>query len=284
MLSLTGSEEPSYIKGLSLRPNSTRADFVTRRRSEPNSGQKSADWNKEPPQLSSSDITTRKRSRRPAGETERAFIEAATALFAEKGYNGTSIHDLSERLGLTTASLYYHMSGKEDLLFRVLQTGMTGFLDRLDTVVASNRDPADQLVLAVTNHIDMVLDNPTQVAVFLRERRFLPTRLQKDYNVLVHRYDKQFNLLIENAMKAGDIPRRDASLLRLCALGMINWAFEWYRNGRMSKAEIRAEMLDLALVGIFGFDQRNVQVLLAKKTAYSAGSRQPARKTALGAS
>jgi TetR/AcrR family transcriptional regulator, cholesterol catabolism regulator len=199
------------------------------------------------------------RARRPARETEQAFIDAATALFAEKGYNGTSIHDLAERLGLTTASLYYHVNGKEDLLFRVLQSGMADFLDGLEIIFASELSPKEKLCQAVMNHFDFVFSNPTPVAVFIRERRFLPTSQRERYRARVNKYDKMFDAIIEETMRAGDIPSGDASLLRLCGLGMINWAVEWYRpDGRLQKSNIRAQMLEVVLVGTFGLSREDV--------------------------
>ncbi|MEZ7976493.1 MAG: helix-turn-helix domain-containing protein [Pontimonas sp.] len=49
---------------------------------------------------------TRQSSNTP-GTAEQAFVEAATRLFAQKGFKGTSISDLARELNLTTASLYY---------------------------------------------------------------------------------------------------------------------------------------------------------------------------------
>ena len=193
------------------------------------------------------------RGRRPARETEQEFIEAATQLFAEKGYNGTSIQDLANALNLTTASLYYHMNGKEDLLFRVLESGMANFLDGLELIFQSDLAPSEKLRQAVANHVDFVLSNPTAVAVFLRERRFLPGPQEEQYSARVDRYDEMFSSIIKQTMSAGDIPRDDVSLLRLSALGMVNWVVEWYRNdGRLSQTKIRNFLLDVILTRIFG--------------------------------
>jgi AcrR family transcriptional regulator len=199
------------------------------------------------------------RGRRPARDTEQEFIEAATQLFADKGYNGTSIHDLADALNLTTASLYYHMSGKEDLLFRVLESGMANFLGGLEIIFESKLPPREKLRQAVANHVDFVLSNPTAVAVFLRERRFLPGPQEEQYSARVDRYDEMFSSIIKQAMSAGDIPRGDVSLLRLSALGMVNWVVEWYRSdGRLSKAKIRTFMLDVVLTRIFGLDSSDL--------------------------
>jgi AcrR family transcriptional regulator len=51
-----------------------------------------------------------------AGDTRNRVLDAARALFVEQGYAGTSVRDISSRLGMTKGSLYYHFSSKEELL------------------------------------------------------------------------------------------------------------------------------------------------------------------------
>lgn len=188
-------------------------------------------------------------SRRPVRQTEQAFIAAATTLFAEKGYNGTSISDLAQQLGLTSASLYYHVDGKQDLLLRVLETGMANFLDRLEAVLVRDLRPKEKLGLAVENHLDFVLTRQNAVAVFLRERRFLKSPYREQYDAKVDRYDRLFTSLVQEAMDAGEIPSGEATLVRLSILGMINWAVEWYDPaGRFSQQEIMRSMSHLIMV------------------------------------
>jgi TetR/AcrR family transcriptional regulator, cholesterol catabolism regulator len=184
--------------------------------------------------------------RRPAVETERAFITAATGLFAERGYNGTSISDLANQLGLTTASLYYHVSGKQELLLKVLTTGLAPFLEQLERIHAEEQNPRRKLRLAVENHLSFVLHNPQAVAVFLRERRFLESPYKEQYREQVDRYDVLFTEIIDDGMADSALPPSDPVLIRLAILGMINWVVEWYRpGGRLDADQILQTFADL---------------------------------------
>ncbi|MFC5220424.1 TetR/AcrR family transcriptional regulator [Streptomyces coerulescens] len=51
-----------------------------------------------------------------AGVTRQRILDAASVLFAEHGYAGTSMRDLAQHLGMTSAALYYHFPAKEELL------------------------------------------------------------------------------------------------------------------------------------------------------------------------
>jgi AcrR family transcriptional regulator len=184
--------------------------------------------------------------RRAAVETERAFIAAATDLFAERGYNGTSIADLAKELGLTTASLYYHVSGKQELLLKVLTTSIGDFLAKLEGIAASQAGPRVKLRQAVENHLSFVLHNPRAVAVFLRERRFLESPYKEQYQEQVDRYDLLFTRIIDDGMAAAAMPQGDPHLVRLAILGMINWIVEWYRpGGRLGAEQIQKTFADL---------------------------------------
>jgi AcrR family transcriptional regulator len=53
--------------------------------------------------------------------TRERILEAARELFAERGYAGTSIRDIAERLDMTKAALYYHFPGKQDVLAALVE-------------------------------------------------------------------------------------------------------------------------------------------------------------------
>lgn len=197
-------------------------------------------------------------SKRAGGETEQAFIAAATQLFAEQGYNGTSIVQLAEKLGLTTASLYYHVKSKQELLLRVLESGMANFLNRLEAIARLDAPAQEQLRLAVENHLDFVLTNPTAVAVFLRERRFLESPHRERYERGVDRYDRIFAELVDATLQSGNLSHLDPTMMRLSILGMINWIPEWYRpDGPLSTTDVKQSMTDLIMDSVIGLRLRN---------------------------
>ncbi len=51
-----------------------------------------------------------------AGSTRERILDVALDLFTEKGFDGTSLREIAERLGVTKAALYYHFASKDDIL------------------------------------------------------------------------------------------------------------------------------------------------------------------------
>ncbi len=108
--------------------------------------------------------------RRTSGaDTRRRILKTASALFAQRGFAGTSIRDISDELGLTKAALYYHFTSKEDILAELVTEPLTA----MRAVMETPRDLTDRegrrqfirdVVVATTSHdpdVVTVLKDPT---------------------------------------------------------------------------------------------------------------------------
>lgn len=78
-----------------------------------------------------------------SSDTEKRIVQAALELFVRKGYHGTSIADITTKVGLTKGALYAHFSGKGELLLRLIQEFKAGFVD--DMAEQMRKCPGDAL-------------------------------------------------------------------------------------------------------------------------------------------
>src|SRR5205823_11671321 len=74
------------------------------------------------------------------GDTRERIVQVAQSLFAERGYRGTSLRDISARIGIKAPSLLHHFSSKEqiylavlDLIFARMEDAMSAILMRRDS-------------------------------------------------------------------------------------------------------------------------------------------------------
>lgn len=91
----------------------------------------------------------------PGSETRERILDAAEALFAERGLAGTAVRDIARRVGLTPASLYNHFAGKRELYDSVLERGVRPLLDLMRELERGERGPGDgeALIGAVMEHL-----------------------------------------------------------------------------------------------------------------------------------
>src|ERR1700685_3510913 len=91
-------------------------------------------------------------------DTRARIQRVAVELFAEQGYDKTSLREIAERLDVTKAALYYHFKSKEDIVRSLLDD----YFAQLDSLTDWARgQPATPAVRAeiLTRYIDMVIDS-----------------------------------------------------------------------------------------------------------------------------
>jgi AcrR family transcriptional regulator len=157
---------------------------------------------------------------------DRLSVEAAR-LFAERGYHGTSIGDLADALGIRKASVYSHISGKEDLLGEIALAGAAAFHLALDRVPEAG-DPLERLRLALRAHLEVVFSQLDVATVWLHEWRHLTGTSRERFRVERRRYEHRVQQLFMDAVAAESV-RRDLDVRRaaLTFLSVGNWAYTW---------------------------------------------------------
>lgn len=101
----------------------------------------------------------RGRTREPDRSRER-ILEAATELFAQKGYAGTGVDELAARAEIAKTALYYHFGNKEGLLSAVLERAATAWIEGIRVASSQAGDPLGRLDRALAGMRAMVEEKP----------------------------------------------------------------------------------------------------------------------------
>jgi AcrR family transcriptional regulator len=169
---------------------------------------------------------------RPGYDLE-SLLAVAVAVFNERGYDGTSMGDLSERLGIAKSSIYYHVDSKEDLLRLALDRALEGLFELVAEVQAGEevQVPAvARLERLVRGSVTVLTERLPYVTLLLRargntgtERQALARRRQLDQIVAE---------LVRQAQADGDVrPDVDPAVTARLLFGMVSSIGEWYRPG-----------------------------------------------------
>ncbi len=107
----------------------------------------------------------RRRTTKPAVERRREIVDAAIALFAERGYNETTVQDVAAAAGVATGSVYIHFESKDALLHAINVRFYEGLTERLSEIVdqlfvrvgegetITHIDAVDLIIDAVADHV-----------------------------------------------------------------------------------------------------------------------------------
>jgi AcrR family transcriptional regulator len=109
------------------------------------------------------------RPRRGGELTAERILDAAEALFAERGYEGASQRDVAERSGLSAASLYNHFPSKEALYAAVLERGLAPVLAILSAQGVGALPPSERSRRIVADVMALLARRPNLPRLVLHE-------------------------------------------------------------------------------------------------------------------
>jgi TetR/AcrR family transcriptional regulator, cholesterol catabolism regulator len=182
------------------------------------------------------------------------ILIAATQLFSEKGYLGTTTQELADRVGLVKGTLYYHIGSKDDLLYRIHDQVTDEGISRWRAIIDKygDRDSAELLRLLIVEHCLVIDEYRDWVAVFSEEIKYLPSELRAKVRVKRTEYQGIFEDVVRRGVSRGELTTSDPHLTSLVALGMMNAMYRWYQpGGRMSPRRIGELMTHVILDGIY---------------------------------
>lgn len=173
--------------------------------------------------------TTPARRGRP-GYDLQSLLQVATEVFNRRGYDGTSMEDLSRTLGITKSAIYYHVASKEELLRLALERATDGLF-----VVADEADRADgsayrRLEHLVRGSVEVLVERLPFVTLLLRVRG--NTEVQRAALARRREFDHLVAELVKQAAAEGDVRSDiDPGLTARLLFGMVNSIAEWYQPG-----------------------------------------------------
>jgi len=184
-------------------------------------------------------------------EHRQDAIRSAAAVFAEKGYHGSSTRDIAEHLGIKQGSLYYYFKSKEDALSEVCLYGMQDYVERMNKISASNQTFREKLVATVTSHVTKYREKNEALRVYNAERLYLPESKRTRLKELGTGYRQQLEKIFEDGIKNGEVRDSiDCQFAAHAVIGMCNaWGEFIDRHPEMDLFELIENSVDLLIHG-----------------------------------
>lgn len=170
------------------------------------------------------------------------ILDAAAALFAERGFQAASVRDIVRTVGMLPGSLYCHFANKEQLLVAVYGEGVRRIGEAVDAAVAREQEPWARLEAAATAHLECLLDRSAYAKVVVSVQPADVPAAEDELVALRDAYEHRFRDL----MAALPLPPRTRrGTLRMLLLGALNWTPTWYREGGSNPRRIAQDFVQL---------------------------------------
>ncbi|MER5856447.1 TetR/AcrR family transcriptional regulator [Streptomyces sp900105245] len=206
-------------------------------------------------------MPTKKKPQVTAAAARRGeLLTTAAEVFAEHGYNATTVRRIADHAGMLAGSLYYHFDSKESMLEEILRTFLDELWDGYDTVLAAGLGPRETLEALVTESFREIDRHRAAVAIYQKESRQLAA--QDRFAFLAdsqRRFEKAWLSTLERGV-AERVFRADLDVrLTYRFVRDTVWvAASWYRpGGQHSPEEIARQYLSMVLDGIAVRDEQS---------------------------
>ncbi|TGE29691.1 TetR/AcrR family transcriptional regulator [Hymenobacter metallicola] len=181
----------------------------------------------------------------------QVILEEAAKLFKAKGFGGTSMRDLGSQVGMEAASMYNHISSKDDILESICFHVSNTYISQLHEIEQLPVSYVDKLKALIRLHIRLMIEDGAAVSVANNDWKYLSDDKLQQFKDARKTYEKGFAALIEQGIEAGEFQPMNVSVALFTILSAVRWVELWYRPGRgITAEELEENIMTILLNGL----------------------------------
>lgn len=207
--------------------------------------------------MKTSNSETKKRILKRAELRRKLICDAATRLFAEHGYNSTTLEMIAEEVGYSKANFYTYFKNKEEVLAQLVVELNQEISRRVEQSVKPDLAPEVQLQLFSRILVNSLYDHPVNSAIIQTGR---PFDFQFSYPEIVNaqrRITEITKNIIQKGIKENTFYVLDINVAALSFLYSLRSVLRWYSpEGYLSLEQIADQITNLFLRGLMNPDQK----------------------------
>jgi len=169
---------------------------------------------------------------------KQEIYKTASRLFKEKGYSAVTMRDLAAAVGIKAASLYNHISSKEEILYEVIMAIAQNFTKGIEEIQFQKVTSTEKLAQVIAQHVNLTANYPYGMASLNNDWMHLKKGKQ-EYIELRNKYEQYFREIIKQGKKQGVLKNIDEEIILFSTLGTLRNLYLWIPK----KADLNREKL-----------------------------------------
>jgi AcrR family transcriptional regulator len=193
------------------------------------------------------------RSRMTSAERREQLIDIARTVFAERGFEGTSIEEISARASVSKPVVYEHFGGKEGIYAVVVDREVLRLLEMMRAALTAG-DPRELLEQAALALLDYIDDSSDGFRILVRDSP-LGSASGSFVTIISDVASRVEHILAEEFSSRGFDPK-NAPMYAQMLVGMVGTTGQWWLDARKpTKTVVAAHLCNLAWHGLSGLEQ-----------------------------
>jgi TetR/AcrR family transcriptional regulator, fatty acid metabolism regulator protein len=195
------------------------------------------------------------------GDKRARIIDAAVAVFAEKGFHAARVSDVAKRAGVADGTIYLYFKNKEDLLLSLFEDKMAGLIADLDAAWTGIDDPLARMRAYAQHHFRQLAAHPELAQVLQVELR-QSHKFFRDYRPeKLWEYLGAFRAQVEEAQRRGLVRAEVDPFLSMWAIfgALDEISIQWVLARKREKFNLEAaadQVVDLFLHGMMASEPK----------------------------
>jgi AcrR family transcriptional regulator len=201
------------------------------------------------------DIATAARSRMTGKQRREQLIEVGRKLFADKGFEATTVEEIAAKASVSKPVVYEHFGGKEGLYAVVVDREIAALLNGITGALSadlSSRETLERAAMALLEYIETSTDG---FRILVRDS---PTgQATGSFASLISDVASQVEHILAAEFKRRKLDPKAAPLYAQMLVGMVALTGQWWLDSRkMKKADVAAHLVNLAWNGLAGLEKK----------------------------
>ena len=177
------------------------------------------------------------------------ILRQSSLLFHQKGFQATSMREIAARLDIKAASLYNHISGKEELLARIIMRLANDFVEQIKATAQQPSSSVEKLQAIIQHHIRVNVHRSEALAILNNDWMHLADTDKREFIKLRTTYEDLLRDLIISGIQNKEIRDMDPDIIIFSMLSSLRNLHSWYNKHHITESQLRDELSDLLIHG-----------------------------------
>ena len=182
--------------------------------------------------------------------TKSSILKVSAELFRNQSFSQVSMRDIAKSLDVKAASLYNHISSKDEILETLIFDLVNTFMSSIEMTSEKQTSTQSKLNDIIQTHIEIAVKTPNQFAVLNNDWIFLKPEKKSSFLIQRNNYEESLKQMVYEGIEKDKIKEINPEIIIYLMLSSLRTLHLWYEKKAIKKDDLKSKIPELVLKGI----------------------------------